>query len=248
MLSVRDPERWYESCRQTIFYVRNAFPAWMRLLVPRMRRVRRMLDRLAWNGMFQGRFAEKAFAIEVFNRHNEQVRRVVPHDRLLVYDVREGWEPLCAFLGVPVPDGKPFPHVNDAAEFRSRVRRAPGSCGWAATPSLSSRPSCSRGWRLDSCPEVTDDRGPAPGSLWIVRTAICESGPHTSPVARGRLSGMPQDFRDVDPRELRLPWPQRRRPLQAPASDRSIRRVVGRDALRPGSTRLPTACWLCTME
>jgi len=123
VLSVRDPERWYESSRQTIYYVRKAFPGWMRLLFPRMRGVRRMLDRLAWDGMFQGRFADKAFAIEVFNRYNEQVRRVVPPDRLLVYEVREGWEPLCAFLGVPVPDGKPFPHVNDTAEFRARVRR-----------------------------------------------------------------------------------------------------------------------------
>ncbi|MFI5455994.1 MAG: sulfotransferase family protein [Isosphaerales bacterium] len=123
VLSVRDPERWYDSARQTIYYARNAFPGWMRLFLPRMRGFRRMLDRLAWYGMFQGRFDDKAFAIEVFNRYNEQVRRDVPPERLLVYEVREGWEPLCAFLGVPVPDGKPFPHVNDAADFRARVRR-----------------------------------------------------------------------------------------------------------------------------
>ena len=123
VLSVRDPERWYESARQTIYYVRQAFPRWMPLFFPRMRGFHRMLDRLVWDGMFQGRFEDKAFAIEVFNRYNEQVRRVVPPDRLLVYEVREGWEPLCAFLGVPVPEGKPFPHVNDTAEFRSRIQR-----------------------------------------------------------------------------------------------------------------------------
>ena len=44
-------------------------------------------------------------------------------DRLLVYEIREGWEPLCAFLGVPVPEGKPFPRLNDAAEFRARIQR-----------------------------------------------------------------------------------------------------------------------------
>ena len=88
-----------------------------------MREFHRMLDRLVWDGMFQGRFEDKAFAIEVFNRHNEQVRHDVPADRLLVYEAREGWEPLCAFLGVPVPEGKPFPHVNDTAEFRSRIER-----------------------------------------------------------------------------------------------------------------------------
>jgi hypothetical protein len=40
----------------------------------------------------------------------------LPPERLLVFDVTEGWEPLCAFLGVPVPDA-PFPHVNSAEEF-----------------------------------------------------------------------------------------------------------------------------------
>lgn len=42
----------------------------------------------------------------------EVVRATVPEDRLLVFDVRQGWEPLCRFLDVPVPD-EPFPHIND---------------------------------------------------------------------------------------------------------------------------------------
>ena len=73
--------------------------------------------------MFQGRFEDRAFAIDVFNRHNEQVRRDVPADRLLVYEISQGWGPLCAFLGVPVPEGKPFPHLNDAAAFRAKINR-----------------------------------------------------------------------------------------------------------------------------
>ena len=44
-------------------------------------------------------------------------------DRLLVFDVKEGWEPLCRFLGVPVPEGVPFPRLNDAAEFKARIRK-----------------------------------------------------------------------------------------------------------------------------
>jgi Sulfotransferase domain len=43
-----------------------------------------MVDRLIWVGMFQDRFEEKARAIAVFNRHNEEVRRTVPADRLLL--------------------------------------------------------------------------------------------------------------------------------------------------------------------
>ncbi len=123
ILTVRDPERWYESAHQTIYFVRHAFPAWMAVAVPRMRAFRRMLDRVIWDGTFRGRFEDGAFAIDVFNRHNEQVRRDVPPDRLLEYEVREGWGPLCAFLGFPVPEDKPFPHLNDAAEFRGRIQR-----------------------------------------------------------------------------------------------------------------------------
>jgi hypothetical protein len=51
------------------------------------------------------------------------VKRTVRSDRLLVYEVSEGWGPLCAFLGVPVPESKPFPRLNDTAEFRARIRR-----------------------------------------------------------------------------------------------------------------------------
>ena len=54
----------------------------------------------------------------MFRRHNDDVRRKVPAERLLVYEITQGWEPLCDFLGVPVPDG-PMPHLNDTASFRS---------------------------------------------------------------------------------------------------------------------------------
>jgi hypothetical protein len=134
ILTVRDPERWYDSAHQTIYFVRHAFPEWTGLIFPRMRVFRRMLDRIIWDGMFRGRFEDRAVAIEAFNRHNEQVRRDVPADRLLVYEVREGWEPLCSFLGVPVPEGKPFPHLNDSAEFRARIEhgaRAMRTIGYA---------------------------------------------------------------------------------------------------------------------
>jgi hypothetical protein len=124
ILTVRDPERWYESARQTIYYIRHAFPSWLRLVVPRMRTFNRMLDRLIWDGTFHGKFSDKSYAIAVFNQFNDRVQRIVPAERLLVYEIQDGWRPLCEFLGQPVPEGKPFPHRNDTAEFRSRVRRA----------------------------------------------------------------------------------------------------------------------------
>ena len=122
ILTVRDPERWYDSARHTIYFARDAFPKWAAALNPRMRVFRHMIDRL-WERLFDDRFEDRAFAIDAFNRHNEQVRRDVPADRLLVYEVSQGWAPLCAFLGVPIPDGKPFPRLNDTAEFRARIEK-----------------------------------------------------------------------------------------------------------------------------
>jgi Sulfotransferase domain len=68
---------------------------------------------------------DRAAAIAAFERHNRHVQQRVPPDRLLVYEVREGWEPLCRFLGVAVP-AIPFPHLNDRLEFQSRTK-GPGA-------------------------------------------------------------------------------------------------------------------------
>ena len=61
--------------------------------------------------------AGKQEAVEVFNSHVAEVKAYVPADRLLVFDVREGWAPLCKFLDRSVPD-IPFPNVNDTATMR----------------------------------------------------------------------------------------------------------------------------------
>lgn len=130
ILTVRDPDRWYESARSTIYRIQSvpsspiiALAAPFVPRIRRMRRVARMASGLAWDDVFHGRFDDRGYAIEVFDRWNEGVERRVPAERLLVYQVKEGWEPLCDFLGVPVPHGKPFPHLNDAETFRKRIRR-----------------------------------------------------------------------------------------------------------------------------
>ena len=61
-------------------------------------------------------------AIRAFEEHNEAVRREIPTDRLLVFEVTQGWQPLCEFLNVPVPD-EPFPHGNDRQSFAEMRRR-----------------------------------------------------------------------------------------------------------------------------
>ena len=70
---------------------------------------------------FGGKEHDKAHAIRVFEAHIEEVKRVVPPEKLLVYEVKEGWEPLCRFLEVPVP-ASPFPHVNDTQTFQEDMK------------------------------------------------------------------------------------------------------------------------------
>jgi len=52
----------------------------------------------------------------MFNQHTKEVMEAIDPARLLIYNVREGWEPLCQFLGKPVPDIA-FPRVNSREEF-----------------------------------------------------------------------------------------------------------------------------------
>ena len=122
VLSVRDPDRWYESVLSTIYTVNKQRPpaSWLFAAIPQVRRFVRMSDAVIWQGTFGGRFENKAHALRVYGAHIEEVKRTVPPEKLLVFDVKEGWGPLCAFLEVPVPD-EPFPHLNDAAAFREQA-------------------------------------------------------------------------------------------------------------------------------
>ena len=118
--TVRDPAKWWDSTRTTIYGGRTMFPRWFQHLLPPAGAYVEMNDRLVWDGIFGGRFLDRAHAIEIFEQHTDAVRAEVPADRLLVFEVAQGWEPLCTFLGVPVPEG-PFPRVNDAAAMKRRI-------------------------------------------------------------------------------------------------------------------------------
>ncbi len=118
VLTVRDPERWYDSFASTIRAFIVSFPnrwvlPWLPFVNASYRVTRHtFVDRLL--------HADRAQAIALFEEWNADVQRHVPADRLLVYRVAEGWAPLCAFLGVPEPD-RPFPRVNERPVFRRRV-------------------------------------------------------------------------------------------------------------------------------
>ena len=96
------------------------FPAWMRRVVPLTGRYVDMNELLVWDGIFGGRFADRDHALAVFEQHAQDVRAEIPPERLLVFNVSEGWGPLCEFLGVAEPS-HPFPRLNDAGSMRHRI-------------------------------------------------------------------------------------------------------------------------------
>jgi len=111
ILTHRDPEDWADSFGETIYKampMRNQAP-------PELR---------AWLNMASGVVARSGFhdgqdrdgLIKAFIAHNQAVKAAIPADRRLVYQVKEGWEPLCAFLGAGVP-AETFPRTNDRLAF-----------------------------------------------------------------------------------------------------------------------------------
>jgi hypothetical protein len=129
ILTVRDPEPWYKSMRSTIYQLsrltKGPTPLRMALCLvgifaPRPTGIIHLADRLVWEDTFDGRFEDREYARDIFERSNEAVRRRIPPERLLVFDVREGWGPLSSFLGVEIPD-KPFPHLNETKEMQRRL-------------------------------------------------------------------------------------------------------------------------------
>lgn len=177
ILTVRDPARWYECARGTI-YGRRRLRRGSRLAAaaitlgglaaPGPRRAPRLAVELIWDGLFGGRFAERAHAVGFFRRHVEAVIARVPVERLLVYEVRQGWGPLCRFLGIE-PPSVPFPHLNDSAEFRRLVGRrlALGGVGFAllSAATLSAVPSCPAPWQR-CAPTLAAGSVPAPPRIW----------------------------------------------------------------------------------
>lgn len=111
ILTTRPAGPWYDSVRDTLWQIDQVLPWWF------PPSIRRMHDELIWQARFGGRFLDRDHAIAVYEAHLDDVQRTVPSDRLLVFDVAQGWEPLCRFLDCPVPPGEPFPRLNDRRSF-----------------------------------------------------------------------------------------------------------------------------------
>lgn len=119
ILTTRSFESWYESASDTIYPVSRGIPNWM-TVIPKVRKIREMTDGVIWDRVFNGEFDDKVATRKVFEQHEADVKAAFSADRLLVFHPKEGWEPLCAFLGKTVP-AEPFPNVNDRDAFKKNV-------------------------------------------------------------------------------------------------------------------------------
>ena len=120
ILSVRDPDSWYKSVKDTIFNVVPNFPHWVQAIFPRSKKIAILIEEIVWQGVFNGRFNDRQYAIDVYEKNTEAVMASVPSDRLLIHSAKEGWEPICKFLEVPVPETD-YPWVNDSKSQRRRI-------------------------------------------------------------------------------------------------------------------------------
>lgn len=118
VLTVRDADSWYESTLETIYQTIKL--TWLPKVNPVLGLFIRMVTDIVWDGVFNGRFEDRPRAIRIFKEHNATVPQIIPPGRLLVFSVKEGWGPLCAFLNVPVPDA-PFPHANSRRQIKIAI-------------------------------------------------------------------------------------------------------------------------------
>ncbi|MDE2516662.1 MAG: hypothetical protein KGL12_11600 [Rhodospirillales bacterium] len=121
--SVRPEELWWKSFSATIGKVLTLYPA-----LPAPPHVRAMMEaahRLIGEETFAGAFTDRAAALAAYRRRTAEVRAAIAPTRLLVYDVAEGWGPLCRFLGVAEPAAE-FPHLNTTEAFWQHLGGPPG--------------------------------------------------------------------------------------------------------------------------
>ena len=113
LLNVRPTKRWVQSMEATICKLlpnREEHPD------EYARDVLDMAEEAVNRRTFDGRLDDPSVLAEVFDQRTAEVCEAIDPERLLVYDVEQGWEPLCKFLDKPVPE-EPFPRSNNAKEF-----------------------------------------------------------------------------------------------------------------------------------
>jgi len=112
---------WYDSTIDTIYFTKNLWQfKILKLFTPFGKRMGNMTSKLIWQRSHKGTMNNKEAAIARYHEHVEEVKAAVPHERLLIFKVDQGWGPLCQFLDVEVPKSE-FPNVNDRAEIKRSI-------------------------------------------------------------------------------------------------------------------------------
>lgn len=121
ILTNRDVDAWYHSVMTTVIAApRHPFISALSYFDNDSLGMWRPMIRKMFEGAFGGLAGFEANGKEIYREHYDKVRAMVPKERLLDFQVGEGWERLCEFLEVPVPEG-PFPRVNEAKAFGDRI-------------------------------------------------------------------------------------------------------------------------------
>jgi hypothetical protein len=122
LLSVRPEDQWWASYSTTIGKLLTVFPKMD--LPPHIAAMMTAARQFIGQDTFGGNWSDRDAALAAYRRRTRDVTEAIAPGRLLVYDVAEGWGPLCAFLDVPVPD-TPFPHRNRRGEFWEKLGGEP---------------------------------------------------------------------------------------------------------------------------
>jgi len=127
ILTIRDnPDVWYQSLLNSVIPMSEESNRWF---------LRWMMNpnfidsiyKIVWNGTFEGKFMDKEFVVQKYFERIEDVKKNVPSEDLLMFNVKEGWKPLCHFLQKKVPIDPntglviPFPVTNSTDDFKKRI-------------------------------------------------------------------------------------------------------------------------------
>ena len=123
VLTVRDANTWFEDINAGDLAAYKTDPWWLFRVRPIKKLMKELEDLVIIDRMYRGQLDEKHVAIAAFEDHTNNITNAVPPDRLLIFDVKDGWGPLCAFLGVGVPEGLEFPWLNDIPSVKRRLRK-----------------------------------------------------------------------------------------------------------------------------
>jgi len=117
ILTERPDEKWWQSISNTIFKSIRMPPT--EDMPPERVVQRAMAKAVIIDKLFGGEVDDREHVLCVYRAHNAAVKAEVPADQLLIFEGADGWAPLCAFLGVPIPD-QPYPSTNTRADFQGR--------------------------------------------------------------------------------------------------------------------------------